>query len=168
MIERSLTPTSYIVLGLLELAPGTPYELKRRAAGSLGDFWSVQHAQLYTETKRLAEEGLLTESRENEGRRRKTYAITDAGKKAMKHWRATPTRGVPEIRDPGLLKIFFGAAPSKVAAEQLEAHRARLAEYEQVRARVKGGGIIPEGMLLALDAGIGHEREFVRFWSALT
>lgn len=167
MAERALTPTSYIVLGMLELAPGTPYELKQRVAGSLADFWSVQHAQLYTETKRLAEEGLLTESREREGRRRKTYKITDAGQNALEEWRASPTRGLTELRDPGMLKIFFGADPSTVAAEQLEAHRERLAEYEQVRERVKGAGIVPKGMLLTLDAGIGHEREFVRYWSAL-
>ena len=25
---------------------------------------------------------------------------------------------------------------------------------------------MPEGLRLALEAGIGHEREFIRFWSA--
>lgn len=26
---------------------------------------------------------------------------------------------------------------------------------------------MPEGMRLALEAGIGHEREYVRFWSGM-
>ena len=77
------------MLGLLAQAPGTPYDLKIRVAASLGNFWSVQHAQLYTETARLAEEGLLTEERESEGRRRKTYSITAAGQEMLESgWRA--------------------------------------------------------------------------------
>ena len=30
-----------------------------------------------------------------------------------------------------------------------------------------GLGDVPEGTRLALEAGIGHEREYVRFWSKL-
>ena len=55
MQEIRLTPTSYIVLGLLELAgESTPYALKQLVAGSVGYFWTLQHAQLYTEPERLA------------------------------------------------------------------------------------------------------------------
>ena len=51
-----LTPTSYIVLGLLELAgESTPYGLKQLMARSVGYFWTLQHAQLYTEPARLAD-----------------------------------------------------------------------------------------------------------------
>jgi PadR family transcriptional regulator, regulatory protein AphA len=67
-----LTPASYIVLGLLNQAgEATPYDLKRMVAASIGNFWSLQHAQLYTEPERLAAAGLLTEKREEGGRRRK-------------------------------------------------------------------------------------------------
>ena len=42
-----LTPTSYIVLGLLQFAgESTPYRLKQLVAGSVGYFWTLQHAQL--------------------------------------------------------------------------------------------------------------------------
>ena len=62
--DRELTPTSYIVLGLLAEGPGTPYDLKARVAAGVGNIWTVQHAQLYTETARLAEEGFLDEHRD--------------------------------------------------------------------------------------------------------
>ena len=56
------TPTSYIVLGLLEArGESTPYDLKRAVAASLTNFWSLQHAQLYTEPTRLTAAGYLTE-----------------------------------------------------------------------------------------------------------
>ena len=58
--EIRLTPTSYIVLGLLEAAgEATPYDLKQMVAVGLGNFWSLQHAQLYTEPERLAGAGYL-------------------------------------------------------------------------------------------------------------
>ena len=53
-----LTPTSYIVLGLLEAAgEATPYDLKRAVGTSVGNFWSLQHSQLYAEPARLASAG---------------------------------------------------------------------------------------------------------------
>ena len=43
------------MLGLLEMSgEATPYELKQAVAVTLGSFWSVQHAQLYSEPERLA------------------------------------------------------------------------------------------------------------------
>ena len=72
MQELRLTPISYIVLGLLSWAgDATPYRLKQLVAASVGNFWTLQHAQLYTEPERLAKAGYLTEQRERGGRRRK-------------------------------------------------------------------------------------------------
>jgi PadR family transcriptional regulator, regulatory protein AphA len=164
--DRELSPTSFIVLGLLDQAPGTPYDLKARVSFGLGNFWTVQHAQLYTETARLAAEGLLNERRESEGRRRKTYSITKAGEKVLGEWLARPVTELAELRDPGLLKVFFGADPLMIAAGQLEAHRAKLDEYEALEESFREVEI-PEGVRLALQAGIVHEREFAKFWSSL-
>lgn len=166
MPDRELSPTSFIVLGLLNQAPGTPYDLKARVAATIGNFWSVQHAQLYTETARLAEEGMLDGEREGGGRRRKTYSITEAGREALREWRSRPVSELAELRDLALLKIFFGADPKMIAAGQLEAHRAKLAEYEALRESLREVDI-PEGARLSLQAGIFHEHEFVEFWSAL-
>jgi PadR family transcriptional regulator AphA len=166
MPERELFPTSFIVLGLLSQAPGTPYDLKIRVSSGLANFWTVQHAQLYTETARLAEEGLLTEERESEGRRRKTYSITAAGKKVLQEWLAQPVEELAELRDLALLKVFFGSDPEMIADGQLKAHRAKLAEYEAIRESLRDADI-PEGPRVTLRAGIAHEHEFVKFWSAL-
>ncbi len=164
--KRALTPTSYIVLGLVELCgSATPYELKTIVAASLGNFWSVQHAQLYTETAKLAADGLLDEQREEEGRRRKVYSLTPAGRHALREWTAQPTRETYELRDVGLLKLFFGADPAVIAPAQLEAHRAKLAEYEAMRAEAEGLG--PDGPRRVLESGIDHERAYVEYWQRL-
>ncbi len=167
MADVKLTTTSYIVLGLLELSGrATPYELKGMVAGGLGNFWSVPHAQLYTETERLAKAGLLDEQREDSGRRRRTYSLTATGRRALARWREESTHELYELRDLGLLKLFFGAEPALLAAEQLRAHEARLASYRQLLDALSAGDA-PAGPRLTLEAGIGHEREYVRFWKRL-
>jgi len=161
-----LTETSYIVLGLLEqIEPATPYDLKQLAALSTVNFWTVPHTQIYAECGRLAGEGLLSERREEHGRRRRIYTLTDAGRQALDKWREDASGGLYELRDVATLKLFFGADPTRLADEQVQAHRGRLAEYEQLLGALEQGA--PEGWRLALQLGIGHEREFIRFWSSL-
>jgi PadR family transcriptional regulator, regulatory protein AphA len=164
--EIRLTPTSYIVLGLLELAgESTPYQLKQLVAGSVGHFWTLQHAQLYTEPERLAKAGHVTESRERGGRRRKLYSLTDRGRAALDAWRDDPAGERAELREPALLKLFFGADARRLAAVQLPAHREKLAEYEAIRDGMPEQA--PDGPRQALAMGIRHEREFLRFWEEL-
>jgi PadR family transcriptional regulator AphA len=165
MSSRRLTETSYIVLGLLEqFQPATPYDLKQVAQVSTINFWSVPHTQLYSECARLTEEGLLSEEREQTGRRRRIYRISDAGMKALDAWLSEPTDALEEVRDAGTLKLFFGADPVTLAATQLQGHRRQLSAYQQL---YESSAEMPAGMRLALEAGIGHEREYIRFWSRL-
>jgi PadR family transcriptional regulator, regulatory protein AphA len=160
--EQRLTDTSYAVLGLLDQwGPATPYQLKQVAQVSIFHFWSIPHTQIYTECARLAKGGLLKERREEGGRRRRIFELSAAGRKALDDWRADLDTDLYELRDPGLLKLFCGADPRALAETQLDRHERRLATYEGML----GGGEMPTGMRLALESGIGHEREYVRFWS---
>ena len=162
-----LTPTSFIVLGLLErLGEGTSYDLKRELAATVGNFWSVPHSQLYAEPERLARSGLLASAQEAGGRRRKRYTLTGEGRAALATWRtAAPGEQLPELRDGALLKLFMGADPAPFAAARAAAHERQLEAYEALRATDPGTG--PRGSWQVLDAGIGHEREWIRFWSEL-
>jgi DNA-binding PadR family transcriptional regulator len=151
-------------MGLLERCqPATPYDLKRAAELGLAHLWSIPHTQLYTESARLAAAGLLVEEREDVGRRRKRYSLTDKGRRALAAWRAAPTSEMTELRDLGLLKLFLDAPPAALARAQLEVHRRRLDSYEQRRR--SGGSGLSLGVRFALEAGIGHEREWTRFWT---
>lgn len=166
MQEPRLTPISFIVLGLVRWAgEATPYQLKQIVAASVGNFWTLQHAQLYSEPERLAEAGYLTEQRERGGRRRKVYSITDKGREALEDWRSEPTDAIFELRAPALLKLFFGADPAELAPVQIEAHRRKLAEYEQIRDTMPES--VPQGPRLALEAGIASERQQIDWWEAV-
>ena len=154
------------MLGLLELSgQATPYDLKRVAQLTTSNFWSIPHTQLYTECARLARAGLLDERQEQTGRRRRTYQLTDRGSELLAQWRDQPTAELYELRDASTLKLFFGGDPAALAASQLEAHRRQLEIYERLQA---GLADAPLGQRLALECGIGHEREFIRFWSSVS
>jgi PadR family transcriptional regulator, regulatory protein AphA len=166
MQDIRLTPTSYIVLGLLEMAgESTPYALKQLVAGSVGYFWSLQHAQLYTEPERLAAAGYVTEKREEGGRRRKLYSITAKGRRALESWRTETTAELAELREPALLKLFFGADSRALAAVQIPANEERLAEYERIRDEMPDE--VPSGPREALEMGIRFERAALAFWREL-
>jgi PadR family transcriptional regulator AphA len=175
MPEIKLTPTSYVVLGLVALAgEATPYDLKRRVADSVGYVWSFPHAQLYTEPARLAEAGLLKEQREKGGRNRRRFTITAAGHAALHKWLSQPgsPREEPrELRDPGLLRLFFadllsGTEVAELARAQESAHRSRLALLQADASRF--GAVAEHGATFGpLRMGLIYERAAISFWSEI-
>jgi len=159
-----LTDSSYAVLGLLDqFGPATPYQLKQIAQVSIFHFWAIPHTQIYTECSRLAEAGLLDEKREEGGRRRRVYSLSAAGRKGLDEWRSDFEVDFYELRDPALLRLFMGADPKALAQTQIERHERRLAEYERL---LEQDGM-PDGVRLAIEAGVGHQREYARFWARL-
>lgn len=165
-VSTSLSPTSYLVLGCIASAgPLTPYELKQMVTAGPGHFWTFPHSQLYSEPARLAEAGLLSEDREETGRRRRRFAITGAGRSTLSVWLADPTPELPEIRDVALLKLFFGqladvadiAALSRV---QSRTHAERAATYEAMLATAPAGAATA-----TLRLGLAWEQVAAEFWA---
>lgn len=136
MSNERLTPTSYLVLGLMAReGPSTPYELEQHVRATLGNFWTFPHTLLYSEPPRLAALGLVTEEREPEGRRRRVFTITPAGESALSAWLDRPSGASTELRDLGLLQLFFadlasGEARLRLATQQLAIHQAKLFAYQ--------------------------------------
>ena len=180
MSTEKLTPTACLVLGLLAReGPSTPYELKRHVAATLGHFWSFPHTLLYGEPSRLAELGLLSEEREGGGRRRRIFTITPAGLDALRAWLDQPSREPTELRDPGLLQLFFAdLAPPEarraIAVQQLAIHSAKLGEYEEDRRVERGSREAGPGHRTAerwhgetVRMGLLYERAAVDFWAGI-
>ncbi|AUA17191.1 PadR family transcriptional regulator [Streptomyces sp. SID8361] len=169
MSSVRLSTTSYVVLGMIALrGPSTSYDLKRAIGRSVGYFWTFPHAQLYSEPKRLADVGLLKLSEEEGGRRRKSYTITAAGRKALRSWLSEHAEGHFELRDVAEIKLFFNelAGPDDVvrlAQGQIEAHQRRISEYEEIRERYGDVDRVARRMI-TLELGLGMERAALDFW----
>jgi PadR family transcriptional regulator, regulatory protein AphA len=167
---RKLTATSYVVLGMLSSRPATSYDLKQWVANTIGNFWAFAHSQLYDEPARLVADGLVSESVEEGGRRRRTYEILPAGREALREWLASPTTTQTEVRDPGLLKLFFAdlAGPEdlhRLARDQYEAHRARADSYTEQREEL--ADYADPWQLKTIELGIRYERCVEQFWADL-
>jgi DNA-binding PadR family transcriptional regulator len=133
---EQLSPTAYVILGLVSREPRSGYEIKAVVDNSTRFFWAASYGQIYPELKRLAEAGLLKGAEAPTGGRRRTvYAITADGEEELKAWLRQPPETY-EMREEGLLKLFFAnALPPEEAAEILRAMRAhRLAVAAQLRA----------------------------------
>jgi DNA-binding PadR family transcriptional regulator len=167
--EVRLGPVSYLVLGITAVrGPMTPYDLKRFVQLSIGHFWPFPHTQLYAEPERLTAAGLLAETREEGGRRRRHYTITDAGSERLAEWLAEPVTSPTEIRDLGLLKLFFSELSGTdeilaLAHEQAEAHRAKLVIYDGILERWADRPDLAN-RLLSLEMGIRLARAALGFW----
>jgi DNA-binding PadR family transcriptional regulator len=178
MSTGRMTPTSYLVLGLLAReGPSTPYDLERHVRATLGNFWSFPHTLLYSEPGRLAGLGFVVEERETTGRRRRVFRIMHSGEDALRAWLDTPADEPTELRDPGLLQLFFGDLASatsrlRLAEQQLAVHRAKLAAYDedlrferQVPGQGRGQRTVEHWRGETLPMGIIYESGTVRFWT---
>ncbi|ULH14635.1 PadR family transcriptional regulator [Deinococcus sp. KNUC1210] len=165
----SLGPVSFIVLGMLATCgPMTSYELKREVDNSVGYFWSFPRSQLYAEPQRLSRLGYLEEQQEDSGRRRRVFSITETGRGALHDWLAQ-SAGAGELRDPGLLKLFFSASgpagtAQAIAAEQEALHQQRLAEYVRLQNSTDDSA---QPLSPTLRMGLLYEEASVKFWREL-
>jgi PadR family transcriptional regulator, regulatory protein AphA len=155
MSER-LSPTAYVILGMLHGGPKSGYEIKSIVDHSTRFFWAASYGQIYPELKRLEKSGLVAGTEApRDGRKRTVYKITAAGRSELREWlRQPPT--VFESRDEGLLKLFFaGALPPEDAVSTLQAMRERsqdvLARLREVEPKAAAAGGYP---LMVLRGGI--------------
>jgi PadR family transcriptional regulator AphA len=180
MSNERLTPTSYLVLGLLAReGPSTPYELERHVGATLGNFWSFPHTLLYSEPARLTGLGLVTETREQDGRRRRVFTITEAGLHAIWAWLDRPHAEPTQLRDLGLLQLFFAdlASPTarlRLAEQQVAIHQAKLSAYEEdgrlerrPEAFGRGQRTVEHWRGETLRMGLLYERAAVEFWEGV-
>src|SRR5689334_1071451 len=101
-----LSPTAYVILGMIRLGKTNGYEIKQLVDVSTRRFWAASYGQIYPELKRLEQAGLIEgEDAPAGGRQRRSYRLTAAGEEALHDWLVADdgTLGL-EIRDEGLLR----------------------------------------------------------------
>jgi PadR family transcriptional regulator AphA len=130
-----LSSTAHVILGMLGWRPMSGYEIKALVDKSTRFFWAASYGQIYPELRRLAAEGLIEgKASPQGGRRRNVYRLTPAGRMELQAWLGIDA-DVFELRDEGLLKLFFAdAAGSEAAIQALDSKRR---EHERVLARLE-------------------------------
>ena len=163
-----LSSTAYVILGMLGWRPMSGYEIKSLVDKSTRFFWTASYGQIYPELRRLQQTGLI-EGKANPqgGRKRNVYRLTRSGSRALRRWLATDPE-VFELRDEGLLKLFFsGAAEAETAVGTLAAKR-RFHEEQGQRLREIEATSPPSGhAYLVLRYGIEFN-EWIADWCERT
>jgi PadR family transcriptional regulator AphA len=151
-----LSPTAYVILGMLSWRPMSGYDIKAVVDRSTRFFWAASYGQIYPELRRLAEAGLIEgEAVPQSARRRTVYKLTRSGRRQLREWlRAEPQTF--ELRDEGLLKLFFASAAPESAIGALDAKRRyHLDKLEQLR-EIERAGTASGFTARVLRFGIEH------------
>ncbi len=168
MSKPSLTAPAYVVLGMVRLGARSGYEIKRTVELSIRFFWTISQAQIYPSLELLEEVGYLRGRSEPRGRRpRRVYEITPEGERALVEWLRGPEPIPFELRDIGLVKLFFADALEPLdAVALLRAVRGRSQERvttlsaiaPEAEQAAQGGSLYP---LLTLRMGIAYHQAMV-------
>jgi DNA-binding PadR family transcriptional regulator len=153
---------------MIRLGKRTGYEIKQLVDVSARFFWTTSYGQIYPELKRLEQAGLIEgEAAPTGGRNRTVYSLTSAGERTLDEWLASRGELVWELRDEGLLKLFFseGRDPDEV----VELMRSARARSEAVAAQLRE--LAPDGLdepgpgpMLALEFGIAFNEWLAEWW----
>ena len=154
-----LSSVAKVILGALHLGPRTGYDIKRMVDGSTRFFWAASYGQIYPELRRLEKAGLVEgESDPHGGRMRRVHRLTEAGRAALRDWLRS-AESTHEVRDEGLLKLFFASALEPEEAVELvrakqRGHRRTLERLRGIEAGAPAVDGRVEFPLLCLDFGI--------------
>lgn len=134
-----MSTLGYALLSLLTRGPATGYELTARMRTPIGHFWVAKHSQIYPELARLAEAGYV-KVREGAGpgpRAKKTYTLTQSGRKALAEWLPEPPTFTP--RSEVALKAFAvaSAEPGPMAEMYERVAREAVAKVAQFEAELE-------------------------------
>jgi DNA-binding PadR family transcriptional regulator len=152
---------SHMILGALNASPGSGYDVKALVDRATRYFWAVSFGQIYPELRRLEEGGLIAgEDAATGGRARTVYRLTPAGEAALREYLLSPDASC-ELRDEGLLKLFFadalddgGVTLAKVRAVRAN-HAEQLRQLEGIAATVT---TVRPSRQLVLEYGLGLHR----------
>ncbi len=153
---------------MLSHRPATSYDLKQWVANTIGNFWAFAHSQLYDEPARLVADGLISETVEEGGRRRRTYEILPPGREALHEWLTDSTTEQTEVRDLGVLKLFFGSLSQpadllRLARDRHESHKSRADSYTEQREEIVD--YADPWQVKTIELGIRYERCVEEFWA---
>lgn len=98
------------ILGFLNYAPMSGYDLVKAFESSLQFFWHAQSSHIYLELKNLEKKGYICGETviQSERPNKKIFSITETGKKAFMNWLAQdPGADATQFKSAFLMKVFF-------------------------------------------------------------
>ena len=151
-----LTPTGRVILGMIALGKRTGYDIKQMVDKSTRHFWAASYGQIYPELRRLEAYGLIAGRDEPSGGRARTvYSLTAVGRSALRGWLASDAELVDELRDEGMLKLFFSDVAPELRLANIRAMRAQNERTRSALCAIEAHATdMPTGPRLTLQLGL--------------
>jgi DNA-binding PadR family transcriptional regulator len=154
------TRLGYAILGLLGQQERSGYDLRKTFSATPFDHFSDSPGAVYPALRRLQKKGWIAGAAPDGGRRRRTFRLTAAGRRAWRAWLGRPATRAEVVGDLDLLMIrfaFMGEVLPRAAAvrfldglvRELEAHVGELRLFREAHV----GDLVPTGRW-AFDAGL--------------
>jgi PadR family transcriptional regulator, regulatory protein AphA len=163
-----LSPTARVILGMIALGNRTGYDIKRVVDKSTRHFWAASYGQIYPELGRLERAGLVRgRPQPSGGRARTVYELTKRGSDALRGWLRSEEEPTFELRDEGMLKLFFSDTLPDERVENVRAmrerHERKLAE---LRSLEQNAGQMHTGPSMTLELGIAYAQWLIDWCEA--
>lgn len=152
------------LLLLLEERPRHGYELRSEFEARTASLWRLNSGQVYTTLERLERDGLVVSEPDGEdpSGRRRTYQLTDSGRKELASWFEAPSTEGDPPRDDLVMKVLLaahGELASAVAVVDFHRHHllSRLQELRRrQRAEADGlaGRLVADVLAVRLEADL--------------
>jgi DNA-binding PadR family transcriptional regulator len=125
------------LLALLERGPAYGYQLRAAFESATGSTWPLNIGQVYTTLSRLERDEMVEALPENESGQR-PYSITEAGKRHLAGWFASPVRITDRPRDELTIKLALAVTtPGVDVADVIQRQRAATLRTLQEYTRLK-------------------------------
>jgi DNA-binding PadR family transcriptional regulator len=127
----------FVILGLLALRAMTAYEINKALERGVSLFYHASFGSINAAVGRLFEKGwVLGEEKVENGRNKKVFHLTAAGRQAFHNWLGTEIEG-EKVKDPALTRLYFlgFASPTeriRVVAAHLKKMRRKLDALELI------------------------------------
>ncbi len=113
----------FVILGLLALHPMTVYEIKKALERGVSLFYSASFGSINAAITRLLEKGSISgEEKVENGRNKRIFHLTPAGRQAFQDWLASEIEA-EKVKDPALTRMYFmGFSDPQERIRVLETH----------------------------------------------
>jgi DNA-binding PadR family transcriptional regulator len=154
------------LLALLAEGPSYGYQLRSRLEARTGGTWPLNIGQVYTTLSRLQRDGLVDTVESDESDSQTTYRVTDAGRRTVLDWFASPVERSSPARDELAIKLALAVGSPMADVRQVvqvQRNATMRAMQELTRLKRRADSEDDLAWLLVLDALVFQAEAEVRW-----
>ena len=146
----------YAILGILNLAPSTGYDIKKYSDKVLSGFWNENFGHIYPTLKMMLADGMIDILPGEINEKKVRYAITEKGRMEYEAWLLEETVQQP-ARSEFMLKLLFSSSLPRekvifMLEDYKELHEKNVGKYLEMQKDLEQGNAIARDRVPFINA----------------